>query len=573
MQTLFATLEFSTVTQTAWELLSVLRLELSLIGFAAFAYIIFQVLSWRPPSKVVSDEAVQEDKQRSPRTQPTGGSVGGVTNGAWLPAVVAVAVGVIAFHQPPFTPHGSSLASAPLDGQRFGGVLDRRQPRLPTAAERAPAAACSEVLARPKEFQLGDRLMCQRSVILAVDKTPRALLGPSRSLFPDLEALVTECGSVKQQLEALQVLRSNVEELQQQAKNGEDATALLAEHAAQMFSSLKALEPLFSDAHDIFWHAVPRLQKVVRPDSNSPLSPVLDQLETVRMAARHCLLKAVREARVLSMVFKHFDTSSDDHIVTECVPGSMARIEALAVKEAKAEDEDHSDTPFDLGQYLSIVSVARGEAPCFSDGESEPALQRDAQGLLLPSDMLEAEIILQKAEEDTWEDFRPARTKARAVRVLEHANYLAGEKQLDSAAEQRYRLTATLSLQVNQTALASEALGRLGAMHLLRSRRKEALAAAEEALQFGEDPLAQYLQASLQLSLGVLPTGTDIKKAAQQLQSLAGRLPWESLEKERSALESDLATWDAVAEGDTMKCFGLADVAKILICLVGRFAF
>lgn len=272
------------------------------------------------------------------------------------------------------------------------------------------------------------------------------------------------------------------------------------------------------------------------------------------------------------MVFKHFD-SDENHVTTECVPGSLRNVEQLALSAARAEDDDNSETPFDLAQYLSIVSVARDEAPCFAVGVQEAEVARDAEGYLAPQDMIEAENLLKQAEEKSWEGSRHQKAKARAIRLLEHANFLASDVQLDAAAEWRYRTSSDLAASWNEKALASEALGRLGVMFLQRSRRKEALTAAEEALQHDSDPLALYLQASLQLSFGHLPTGSDVQEAAQRLKSLAGKLPWEALEKERSALETDLATWEAVAEGDTMKCFGLADVAKVLICLVSRFAF
>merc|ERR1719265_2271482 len=123
---------------------------------------------------------------------------------------------------------------------------------------------------------------------------------------------------------------------------------MLAEHALDVFASLQALTPMFSDAFDTLTFAVPRLQGSVTKEINSPLSQTLDRLETVREAARHCFLKAVREARVLSMVFKHFDGDAE-HVVKECVPGSLASVEHLALTEARAEDDENSETPFDLG--------------------------------------------------------------------------------------------------------------------------------------------------------------------------------------------------------------------------------
>lgn len=417
----------------------------------------------------------------------------------------------------------------------------------------------------PTVVQLRRDMRCHRRLIQSSPKRPAPIIGAVKKLLPSVEALVVNCGSLTKQMEALQVVRSKVNELSP-GLSAADPVAVLAQHAITLFQQLRDLHFPFQDAIAALDRSVMTMQAV--PSSRT--SEVLYELENIRTVARECLLKAMREARVLAMVFQHAEPQPQKPL--ECDSMLLAGVEDFAIVAAKAEEDDNADTHWDLAMYWSIVSVAEGGTPCFRDSLSGRKSARDERGLFVPGDVVEAETMLRSAEENTYDAFRPERAAQRAHRLQEHANFLSWSGN-DAASEWRFRAAASLAAEHQQPKLAAHSLGRLGAMLLLRSRQRDALAAADEALSHFEDPLALYLQTSLRLKFGEFPTGASVRTAAKQLQTLAGQLPWEALETERAALESDLALWDAVAEGDVKKCLWLGDVAKVLICMGGWLAF
>jgi hypothetical protein len=274
----------------------------------------------------------------------------------------------------------------------------------------------------------------------------------------------------------------------------------------------------------------------------------------------------MHQARTLAQAFQHIASLREQTL--EC---DLANIESLAIREAKVEDDANADTHVDLAMYWSMVAVADEGTPCFKASLSRNSFAQDAQGTFVPADIVEAERMLLWAEQHTFEDLLPAVAVKRASRLYQHANHLAMQHH-DAGAEWRYRAAASHAAEHGESRLAAHSLARLGTMLMLRNRRQEALVAADAALTHTEDPLALYLQVSLRLRAGGFQTSDAVHAAVKQLQALAGQLPWKALEAERTALEADLALWDAVAEGSVSKCLWLHDAAKVLICMLCRFA-
>lgn len=147
-------------------------------------------------------------------------------------------------------------------------------------------------------------------------------------------------------------------------------------------------------------------------------------------------------------------------------------------------------------------------------------------------------------------------------------------KHHDSAAEWRYRAAAELAALHRRQKLASHALGRLGYFLTLRGRKEEALESAGQALDHGEeDPLAQYLQASLRRSLGELRTTEEVEFAEKQLSSVAGKLPSKTLEDQRAVAHGELGWWRLVATEGLQVCLRAWDAAQMLICVFCGLVF
>jgi len=386
------------------------------------------------------------------------------------------------------------------------------------------------------------------------------LLLRGRQLVHVLEALLERCGTISQEMIAIQVLQQNVGSLQLEPS---DATAILSQHAASLFEGLRELELPYRSGHAALAQGI----RLLEADSSGSVAvhEVLGQLLDARTAARDCLLKAVREARVLSMVLA-------GRRPLECGSGSLAGVEALAVHEGKAED--NADTLFDLAMYQSIASVMASEASaCFQTSSSDTSMVRDVRGVFVPGNIAEAEESLLQAEQRALGESRTQRAISRASRLYAHANFLAAQHS-DAAAEWRYEAAASLLAAGGEHKQAADSLSHLGAMLLLRNRRKEALVAVEAALaQHDEDPLARYLQVFLQLSSGQVRSGAEVRTAAEELRALVDYLPWRELEGAHDALLEELALWDEVAEEGASRCLQLPDAAKVLICLFGRLAF
>jgi hypothetical protein len=185
-----------------------------------------------------------------------------------------------------------------------------------------------------------------------------------------------------------------------------------------------------------------------------------------------------------------------------------------------------------------------------------------------------------QGEEGTVEMERGDRAATRALRLYRHAKLLLSQHH-DTAAEERYRASASLAREHGRLKLAAHSMTRLSYFFMLRGRPQEALIAADEARTLHADPLARYLSATLRRELGDLRTDADVVAARKELTDITGQLPSPDLEKLRAAAEADLALWQSVTPGVEVsaeatgptKCFTMGDAAQTLICLFGWCIF
>jgi len=566
----------------AAEGLSVLRIEACMIGLAIATYMLF----FREGRQAkATDDAPADTVAVQRPLRRTGGTSARVVRAAVLTVIVAfVALHIgrvplvkeavkLANRQPPIASMQPSsmpsLASWASKQSSEGGpaivlseALQSIEERMSSEAREA-LNACTEQfdadmdLAFATAAELCSQLACHSEAnalhLRLAQRSAQVILTPSRQLLTVVGTLVMRCGALTREMEALQS--------QEQPH--------FSKHMGSSFRALRDLECPFRSAYLALASSVQYLE-LQATDDDPDAGEVLNHLLSVRSAARDSLLEAVRQARGLSMLVRRATPESRQAL--DCAPGLLGGIEDLAMTEARKEAEDHADTQFELGMYRSEASIVGGGAPCFRDSLSG-SLARDAHGVFVPGDIAEAEDILLQAEQLSIEVEIPQRAASRALRLYAHANYLSRQL-LDAAAEWRYRDAAAIALVQGYPGFASQSLSHLSAMLVTRGRRQEALHVASEALTHDvDDPLALYLQTSLRLSLGEFSTGVAVRDASKTLQALAGRLPWEALEAQRTMWEADLALWDAVADGTVWACMRLHDVAKVLICLVGKFTF
>lgn len=291
------------------------------------------------------------------------------------------------------------------------------------------------------------------------------------------------------------------------------------------------------------------------------------ELKTARSASRACLLGAVREARLLAAALPAGSESLRS--ASACGQPHFAAIEARALQEASSDSDGAAQ--FGLGLYWSEVAVAGRKAALFGDGPPGGSeWRRDIQGFYVPEDFERAEAFLLKGEMAAVGPARGDRGAVRALRLYHHAKELALRNH-DGAAEWRFQASARLAASHRRQKLAAHSLTRLSHFALLRSRRQEALGFASDALRHHKaSPFAQYLQATLRRVLGELRSPEDVQHAEQQLVAAAGQLPSDQLEEHRAAVLAELVLWREADASWPRACVELADVAKVLLCVLVR---
>jgi hypothetical protein len=182
-------------------------------------------------------------------------------------------------------------------------------------------------------------------------------------------------------------------------------------------------------------------------------------------------------------------------------------------------------------------------------------------------------LLLESLDDDAAGVAMAERSKSCLMRFAKHAKHLAEMNQY-AAAEWRYRSSVSLAKRHGHDQLAASSLSQLGYFLSMHGQTETALEAASDALKFGTDALASYLQATLRLSLGKLTSDDLVLAAAEQLKSIEGRLPAQHLEASRSTVLAKLESLRGISESNTFAaCFVLDDAAQLLSCLFGRLAY
>lgn len=288
----------------------------------------------------------------------------------------------------------------------------------------------------------------------------------------------------------------------------------------------------------------------------------LEELRDTRVASRTCMLQCLYEARGLARLLPQ----SNEHVqkAVECNPDMMVKIEALILQQAERElDAAAAST---LGEYWSEIGISGQAATFFASGQSEPSWVQDAAGLYAPEHLVKAELLMKNGEEGSLSSERFDRGASRALRLYQHAKFLA-LKHHDAAAEWRYRASAEVAAANHRQKLAAHSLTRLGYFLMLRGRQNEAVEVIKEGLEYFEDPLGLYLQASLRRSLGQLQTAHEIQEVEDQVAAVEGQLPSKALEDQRAATHNELQWWREAANGSFITCFSAHDAAKFFICV------
>eukprot|EP00929_Paragymnodinium_shiwhaense_P078042 TRINITY_DN40369_c0_g1_i1.p1 TRINITY_DN40369_c0_g1~~TRINITY_DN40369_c0_g1_i1.p1 ORF type:complete len:612 (+),score=128.44 TRINITY_DN40369_c0_g1_i1:117-1952(+) len=332
-------------------------------------------------------------------------------------------------------------------------------------------------------------------------------------------------------------------------------------NALSLLISLQRLEAPFKR-----WHSE-RASSSLEADANAS-----------RAAACVCMLETLQEARLLAAALPPNDNLVQQ--ATTCEPDMLKPLEAVVISEAEKVREDPSVT-FALGLYWSEIGVASTPAPLFgleqlAGAGHEAGWAEDASGgssKRVPAALARAEELLKLGEEATADETtRADRGATRALRLYQHAKNLALLHH-DDAAEIRY-LAAAQAAAANQRAkLASHSLTRLSYFLSLRGRHQKALNVARQALLHGYDPLAAYLQVTIRRVLGELRTAEDVAEAEAVVNAVAGQLPSKALEEQRAAFQEEFWLWRRAAMEDAGSCLALHDVARVLLCYVGRLVF
>lgn len=538
------------------ELVSLLRVELSILALASVVYLAFRPFQLSTGSvrsstrhEVGSKGVALYDDLLRPSTHGSA-STGVVARHAHnsyssccivCGTVVVVFAGVVASH--------ALLSWLGFDGRLSADSLHLSPNRVSSlladgfgdssnggAKEACVIGELDELeVTLPTADQLHIRLGCHRKLIeklWASGGNATALDLPTKRFVAVAEALVMLCSKISRQMEQKQAPRV-------------------------LLRALGDLEFPFRDAFAVFTLST-HFFRIASDKGDLLAGTHLDCLLSLRMVAREALLDAVQNARELEI-------SARNRGHELCPPRSLTGLEDLALAEATAED--HPDTQFKLALYRSFVLVL--------DHTFTHCFRRPyATSRYLVHEFMQVEELLLHAAADSWDGIQTQRAIERSERLCTHAHFLA-QQQLLSAAELRFRNCSSIYAALHMPLPASAALAELAIMYKQHSRHSEALEVAEQALALHSgNPLGLYIQASMRINLHKFADGIELQLIARQLGSVSGQLSSrKELEEERVALLLEIASWVAVAEGGIRFCIGLGDVGKILVCIASKLMF
>jgi len=294
-----------------------------------------------------------------------------------------------------------------------------------------------------------------------------------------------------------------------------------------------------------------------------------------RTATRVCFVQLVTFARQLTASLPRVGGNANGAL--GCAVGMLEGIEEKAMREVGLEESASALSL--LGVHWSVLSVS-SSASLFGSGPMPPGEQsssgwvQDYWGTLAPADMVHAENLFSKSGQAHGP--KSAQTSAlslvHAHRLKDHARALESHEQ-HSAAAKRYQLMAQLAEEGGSASLSAYALSQLSLSLKMQGSDEDALTAAKGAVDLTMDPLAQFVLATVRLSSGLLTTEASMKTAEGQLRAVAGQLPTDEMETERTKTHNEMLMWRWVSDGNANKCLWTGDAARFLICAMCKFIF
>jgi len=274
------------------------------------------------------------------------------------------------------------------------------------------------------------------------------------------------------------------------------------------------------------------------------------------------------DADVASFIFSgselHRSPSSGITVETQVTTGSGVAPGTVRPKSEAAPLLPDEEQPLWEANFASGVAESK-KAIEAQDDKVGPWVSDS--GSTVPARMLQAEVLMQAAEEAPAESWKP-RMADRALRIYYHAKWLA-ERNYARAAEDRYREAARLARLSRRSVLASHSLARLGYFLMHWKRTAEATQVLQESMKLNtkSNPLAPYLHGVLERKAAA----GDVNRLRQAEEAIlkSGEQPSEELEMERFHLIDEINYWRE-AEGGAKQCLASSDTAYVLICLFGH---
>jgi len=342
----------------------------------------------------------------------------------------------------------------------------------------------------------------------------------------------------------------------------------LLESALKVLRALRGLDVPFREARTSLEQAMKALSARATSGDWDSAEEVFE-LEGLLGQARVALLDVVREARILAVALPQ--RHEQVRRALSCNPDLLVDLEGLALQEAQVDKG--AGPKFALGRYWSEISVSSSDAPFFTRHRPTSKWVDGPGKWRVPFLMARAEALMMQGEKASLGAEKSDRGASRALRLYQHAKFLA-LGHYGGAAEWRYRVSAALAALHQREQLAAHSFTRLALFLSLHRREQEALNAADEALKLAPEPVAKLLHVTLRRKLGELRTDEEVRMAEKTLIEIQGKLPLRTLEEQRSTTVAELAVWRKVADnGKFSTCFELVDAARTLICVIGRLAF
>jgi len=342
----------------------------------------------------------------------------------------------------------------------------------------------------------------------------------------------------------------------------------LPESALKVLQALRGLAVPFHEARTSLEQATKALSSRAASGDWDAGEEVFE-LEGLLGKARDALLDVVREARILAVALpqRHEQVRK----ALSCNPELLVELEELALQEVQVDKG--ADPKFALGRYWSEISVSKSDAPFFIRHRPTSKWVDGPGKWRVPYFMARAEALMMQGEKASLGAEKSDRGASRALRLYQHAQFLA-LGHYDGAAEWRYRVSAALAALHQREQLAAHSFTRLALFLSLHRREKEALGAAGEALKLAPEPVAKLLQVTLRRKLGELRTDEEVRIAEKTLIEIHGKIPLRTLEEQRATTVAELAVWRKVTDnGKFSTCLEFVDAARTLICVIGRLAF